>query len=108
MAILPTDTNDFPAFYTEDELAMLKGSVMEEWSNQRRNDYAKDYNIICEKVEAFKQFKFEDYKYANILSSSRSFDLNVNGKITRTMCPFADMMNHKNPTENKWYFDNKT
>jgi hypothetical protein len=64
--------------------------------------------MLCELVPDFKKFSFEDYKYTNILSSSRTFDLTIRGKSVRVMCPFADMMNHKNPTENKWYFDNKT
>jgi len=33
LAILPANTDDFPAFYTEEELSLLKGSVMFDWAN---------------------------------------------------------------------------
>ena len=35
IAILPADTNDFPAFFTEEELELLEGSVMWNWAKQR-------------------------------------------------------------------------
>lgn len=43
-----------------------------------------------------------------VLSVSRTFGLNIRGKFTMSMAPFADMLNHKNPMECRWYFDNKT
>ena len=42
-----------------------------------------------------------------MMTSSRTFLINVNGKVTGAYVPYADMLNHKEPRETAWYYDNE-
>jgi len=100
--------DDFPACYPEDTIALLEGSEIKEYIEERVKNYYKDYEYIAQYVPDIKKFDFNDFRYANLMSSSRTFDLDMDGVSTRCMVPYADMMNHKNPMENKWFYDSKT
>jgi len=71
--MLPTDSNDFPICYTDEELEYLKGSDMIFQTNLRKIEYKNDYNYICEKVPDMKNFQYNDFLYCISMVRSRSF-----------------------------------
>jgi len=55
--MLPTDANDFPICYTDEELEYLKGSDMTFYINLRKIQIKNDYNYICKKVPDMNNFQ---------------------------------------------------
>lgn len=39
--------------------------------------------------------------------SSRIFGIKINGRKTDSLCPLADMLNHKRPRHTQWYFSDE-
>ena len=103
--ILPKDMDDFPVCYPEGTMTLLEGTEVKSYIEDRVRDYKADYEYIAKHVPDMKQFHFNEFRYCNLISSSRSFDLVIDGVKTRCMVPYADMINHKNPPETKWFFD---
>ena len=64
-----------------------------------------DYNKLCEYIPNFKQFKFNKFKEARVLISSRIFGISINQNKTDVLAPFADLLNHKRPRQTQWYYD---
>ena len=108
ISALPADVKDFPACFSDEELNLLKGSVIYDKAIERRKGYENDYQLLCQIIPEFKEFTLEDYMYATIMCQSRSFEFTVEGQSQRFLCPIADMLDHKHPPENKWFFDEKT
>lgn len=50
-----------------------------------------------------KKFSYEDFKFYTLMSNSRLLNLAKNNEYA--FVPLADMCNHKNPMECKWYYD---
>ena len=40
-----------------------------------------------------------------MLTCSRIFGININGKKTDAFVPYADMLNHRRPKQTTWYYD---
>jgi histone-lysine N-methyltransferase SETD3 len=51
--ILPKGLNDFPIFFTEDELEFLKGSPFLDQVHEKIEDIKQDYDFICKEVPEF-------------------------------------------------------
>ena len=61
--------------------------------------------MLCQKVPDVAKFPILDYMEAVCLSTSRTYDIGIDGAQARCFVPFADMFNHKNPRQTKWSFD---
>ena len=58
LEMLPNSCKDFPLFFTDEELAYLKGSYLLELVDLQRENLQNDYDIICQKVPDLKKFNF--------------------------------------------------
>jgi len=103
--MLPTDANDFPICYTDEELQYLKGSDMIFFINLRKIQYENDYNYICEKVPDMKNFQYNDFIYCMSMVKSRAFAIKIGKNKIGVMIPFADMLNHTYPSQINYSFD---
>ena len=103
--LLPKDFNNFPVFYNKEELEYLKGSPFLSQILDKKKDMKIDYLKICEYLPDFKKFKFNKFKEARVLISSRIFGITINEYKTDVLAPFADLLNHKRPRQTQWYYD---
>ena len=104
--ILPSDTNDFPTNYTEEEMALLQGTNMPNYIEEIRAKEKAVYNYICVKVPEMKKYAFKDFHSFFLLTRSRAFQITLEGKMHHVMVPYGDMLNHKEQPETKWGYDN--
>ena len=58
---LPTDCNDFPPYYTEEELALLQGSNILNRIHEAKSKNLHAYEYICSKVPDMKKHDFNDF-----------------------------------------------
>ena len=93
--LLPKDFKNFPVFYTKEELEYLKGSPFLTQILEKKKDMKNDYNKLCEYLPEYKKFKFNKFKEARVLISSRIFGISINDNKTDVLAPFADLLNHK-------------
>ena len=103
--LLPKDFKNFPVFYTKEELEYLKGSPFLTQILEKKKDMKNDYNKLCEYLPEYKKFKFNKFKEARVLISSRIFGISINDNKTDVLAPFADLLNHKRPRQTQWYYD---
>ena len=103
--LLPNDFSNFPIFYIQEELDLLKGSPFLKQISTKKDDIKYDYNKLCEHISDFNQFSFLKFCQARILISSRIFGIQMKNKKTDVLVPFADLLNHKRPKQTQWYYD---
>ena len=103
--LLPRDFSNFPIFYTNKELELLKGSPFLTQILEKKEDMRADYNKLCEYLPDFKQFSYLKFCEARVLISSRIFGIAINDNKTDVLAPFADLLNHKRPRQTQWYYD---
>ena len=103
--LLPKFFNNFPVFYTKEELGYLKGSPFLNQILEKKKEMKNDYYKICERISDFKKFKYIKFKEARVLISSRIFGITINDTKTDALAPFADLLNHKRPRQTQWYYD---
>ena len=72
---------------------------------KRLRELNHNYDLICEKIPAFKEFSLEQYQQAMMMASSRAFQFTMDGQETLGLVPYADMFNHKRPKQTNWFFD---
>ena len=105
--LLPKDYNNFPIFYTHDELANLSGSPFLNSVINKKIDMQMDYNKLCEKIENFSQFSFDKFCKARCIISSRVFGITIHNVKTDALVPFADLLNHRRPRQTQWFYDDE-
>jgi len=103
--ILPKDYTNFPIFFNEKELNMLKGSPFLNTILEKKEDIQKDYKRICEFLPDFKQHSFKSFCEVRMAVSSRIFGIKIENKKTDVLAPFADLLNHKRPRQTHWLYD---
>ena len=101
---LPKSYLNFPIFYTEKELNILEGTKFKKLINEKKEEIKKDYEILCQKIELFSQYSFEQFCKIRCIISSRLFGLIIKGKKNDIIAPFADLLNHKRSRDTKWFF----
>ncbi len=108
-SILPNNLDNFPIFWPETILKILKGSHILNSIIERKNNYIDDYNVVCRTSELFKKtFTFNDFVTIRTLVGSRNFGININRISRSAMVPLADMLNHNIPPNVTWHFNNNT
>jgi histone-lysine N-methyltransferase SETD3 len=103
--ILPKDYTNFPIFFDEEELNLLKGSPFLNTILEKKEDIEKDYKRICELVTGFSSHSFRDFCEIRMAVSSRIFGIKIENKKTDVLAPFADLLNHKRPRQTHWLYD---
>ena len=103
--LLPKKFDNFPIFYTKEELGYLKGSPFLNQILEKKKEMKNDYYKICEYIPDFKRFKYNKFKEARALISSRIFGITIRDNKTDALAPFADLLNHKRPRQTQWYYD---
>jgi protein-histidine N-methyltransferase len=105
--ILPKTFNNFPIFWTEEELSYLEGSDLVRQIRDRKLNIKADYDAICGVCPEFSdEYSLHDFLWCRTAVGSRNFGITINGVKRTTMVPFADMLNHYRPRETSWTFDN--
>lgn len=104
--ILPATFDNFPVFWSEEELEFLKGSDLVAQTRARIANIRDDYDAICAKLEGFDRFSFDQFLWCRTAVGSRNFSITVAGQKRTAMVPWADMLNHFRPRETSWTFDN--
>lgn len=103
--ILPKDYSNFPIFFTDEELKLLKGSPFLTTLTEKKEDIKKDYQRLCDLVPDFKQHPFKEFCEIRMAVSSRIFGIKIENKKTDVLAPFADLLNHKRPRQTHWLYD---
>lgn len=105
--LLPTDLSNFPIFYNESELELLKGTLFLKTLEERKKDIEDDYKLLCARIPEYKRFSFENFQFYRMIVGSRIFGVTIKGNNTDIIVPYADMLNHKEPRETHWTYNNK-
>lgn len=104
--ILPKDYSNFPIFYKEEELNLLKGSPFLSTILEKKEEIKKDYEKICDLIQDFRtQHSFVEFCEVRMAISSRIFGIKIEDKKTDVLAPFADLLNHKRPRQTHWLYD---
>ena len=105
--ILPDKLTNFPIFWRENVLSLLKGSDMLKKIKKRTESFISDYNIIARCCPTFKdKFSFKEFLFLRLLVGSRNFGIRIDGIKRVAMVPFSDMLNHSTDPNISWYYDN--
>jgi len=92
-ALLP-GVDDFPAFYTAEEKALLEGSPILADLELETEILQHDYDKICEWSPEFaSKYTLKQFSEAKMLVSSMYFGVWMNGVNTQIQVPLADMFN---------------
>jgi histone-lysine N-methyltransferase SETD3 len=105
--ILPRKFDNFPMRWSDNELEWLKGSNIYDQTVSRRKHTKHTYNRACKLLPGFSRFPFSLFFWAKLAVSSRTFGVEVNGHDFSAMVPFADMLNHHQPSDVRWYYSDE-
>lgn len=83
-----------PLNYSEEELSLLKGSLLANDIKQTNEAIKQDFEITQQHIEELKAFTLEDYKRNWIAAQSRFFSMNFTDGLACGLVPIADMFNH--------------
>lgn len=110
LKLLPQDLSNFPFFFTNNELSLIKGTNFLKFYELYREYIIDDYTMLCIRIRNYKNlFSLNDYTKSFLLVISRVFgifDKEKKNNDVMVMVPFADMFNHCQGTNNcVWSFD---
>jgi protein-histidine N-methyltransferase len=105
---LPKNLNHLPIFWREKDLQFLESSYIRKEVEKRKQSFINDYGILCRACNNFADVCSEDkFMYVRSIIGSRNFGLFIDGTKQSAMVPFADMLNHSENTNTKWYYNSK-
>ena len=106
--ILPRNVENFPIFWSKNDILMLGGSNLINEIITRQNHIMNDYNNMCKIIPVFKEkYSPRDFIWARTIVGSRNFGIDIDNVHRVAMVPISDMLNHDNDPDVKWFFDNK-
>ena len=107
--LFPDNFNNFPLFYTNEELKELTGSPFLQYLAENKLLLEQTYELICKNIPEFKQYEFKEFKEVMQVVLSRCFGQQFEDDNTalQYMVPLADMCNHllPNKVQTKWEYD---
>lgn len=103
--VLPDSFPHSPLFFSEEELALLEGSMALQTIRARRQELLSEYEDLVEHLNGFSAFDVREYVWARMVVLTRAFALTIFGEATIGMVPLADMLNHSANPEAHWTFD---
>ena len=106
--ILPKNTENFPIFWENNQLLMLKGSNIISEILLRQKIIVRDYENICKIIPEFKKkFSIRDFLWVRTVVGSRNFGIDIDNIHRVAMIPLSDMLNHDPNPDVRWFFDQK-
>ena len=105
---LPVSYNNFPTFYGEKELSLLKGTQFLELIKKKKREMKDDYDLLTNIIPGYTKYDFNLFKKMREVISSRVFGVTIKGKKNDIIAPYADMLNHKRPRQTHWNFDDES
>ena len=105
--ILPEQFGNFPIFWDNKVLTLLKGSDMLNKIKQRTQSFVNDYKVIARCCGGFQEeYSFKEFLFLRLLVGSRNFGIRIDGIKRVAMIPFSDMLNHAAEPNTNWHYDN--
>jgi len=107
MLTMPNNTLSMPFFWTQEQLSVLGSSYIQDQIKERKQNAIDIYNILEKNIPDILNSTSQDrFLYLMSLVSTRNFTVKVGDSLERLMVPFADMMNHHEQPNTKWFFNN--
>jgi len=113
--ILPEKYANMPIFFSDKMLATwLTGSMTLQKIADRIDSLRREYEALRRAIPEFGKFTLWEFMWARIAVITRIFGLVIEGNKTDGLVPYADMLNHKKPSElgggkdtceTKWTYD---
>ena len=92
---------NFPLFYNQEEMNLLKGSYFNTLLSATRNQYKLEYTILKKKnFFKSKSFSEEEYIKSRIIINSKFVNLNLNNKKISGLVPIIDVFTSQNLKSN--------
>jgi len=66
----------------------------------------KDFDMLVKELEGF-YYTYTEFFEMIKLVSSRVLEVNIDGKSTLALCPYADMFNHSRTPNCKWTYNSQ-
>ena len=94
---------NIPLFYNQDNLNLLKGSLVDNMTKARHLQLKFQYEII---IKLGFKYTYTEFVWARTIVITRIFRFDRSETIsTSGLVPFADMLNHNTKPSTKWEFD---
>jgi len=107
ISILPDKYGNMPMLFGDVYKKYLKGSYAITMAENRMASLRAEYDGICSKCAEFRKYKFLEFVWGRLAVITRIFGLNIHGKKTSALVPYADMLNHITDKQTDWQYDNK-
>ena len=105
---LPSSYDSFPIFYKEKELEYLKGTQFLKSIENEKKSIKEDYNLLVKNIPGFAKYDLNIFSKIMEVVTSRVFGVKIQNKKQTILAPFADILNHKSPSDTVWDFDEIT
>ena len=105
---LPSSYESFPIFYKEKELEYLKGTQFLESIEKEKKSIKEDYDLLVKNIPGFAKYDLNYFSKITEVVTSRVFGIKIHNKKETILAPFADMLNHKRPSDTVWDFEETT
>lgn len=89
LATFPEKVEGLPIEFSEEELELLECSPIKETIIKRKQNIIHDYELLKKELQGFDRFSFNEFKHFRNLIGSRVFGLEIEGRKTGAMVPFA-------------------
>ena len=106
--VLPRDLSNFPVYWSDAELELLRGSPLHREIAQRKVNIKADFDVLSRKIPelaAYSCWTYADFMWCRTIVASRNFSITVDGEGRTAMVPQADMLNHFRPRETSWTYE---
>lgn len=98
--ILPKDFSNFPVFFDNREIQILRGSSLLKMLEIQRQENVEDFSMVAETGLC----TFEEFLKGKLLVSSRLHSIPAQNDLSG-LVPFADMFNHRRLSKISWSYD---
>lgn len=102
--ILPKNFGNYPCFFSDEELEMLKGSTLYELIVKYKQLIAQNYELVSSSTETC-DFTLEEYQKAIFLILSRTFSFQATSTRGYANVPVLDMLNHSFTPNAQYAYD---
>lgn len=102
--ILPETFDTIPLFFSEKQLAELKGSMTIAKIQDLHISLQAEYDSLVKHVPMYSEFPYKDFVWAQLVAISRMFRMFIDRRDTEGLVPMADMLNHRNPEDTSWTY----
>eukprot|EP00954_Amorphochlora_amoebiformis_P029444 1393171-Amorphochlora_amoeboformis.AAC.1 len=105
--ILPDKYGNMPMLFGGLYKKFLEGSYALTMAKNRMESLKVEYDGIVKSCPAFRKYMFLEFVWGRLAVITRIFGLNIHGKKTSALVPYADMLNHITDKQTDWQYDDK-